>query len=165
MRCANLKTTEHSKYIPRYILILTKYEATGVLLVYWPSIRYCTKYILLSKLRCCCLKFCFVNRVKKQTCCFRNVSKMTGTFEVLYQLLVTLSLTFQKIVCFTFMNWKINVRPFPNHHNHLSTKDKIYFCFKKMEDQKHVVVCHPSEISSIYSTQCSRKKLQNETNI
>ena len=80
------------------------------------------------------------------------------TFEVLYQLLVTLSLTFQKIVCFTFMNWKINVRPFPNHHNHLSTKDKIYFCFKKMEDQKHVVVSHPSEISSIYSTQCSRKK-------
>ena len=34
-----------------------------------------------------------------------------------------------------------------------------------MEDQKHVVVSHPSEISSIYSTQCSRKKLQNETNI
>ena len=27
-----------------------------------------------------------------------------------------------------------------------------------MEDQKHVVVSHPSEISSIYSTQCSRKK-------
>ena len=33
-----------------------------------------------------------------------------------------------------------------------------------MEDQKHVVVCHPSEISgSIYST--LEKKLQNKPNI